>query len=251
MSVRKNYQNEKLKNVEISRRKLLSNISHDIGTPMQSALGFVEMLSSGQIKDNQQKYLDIVHNKLLFMTRLTNDLFDLVKIDENQITYDFKEIRLQDYYESIEQQFSYDFTKHNLHFIVEPLPPSENLQQAYLYIDEFRMNQVIQNLLQNAMKFTQPNGFIRVYATPVSENNIAIHIEDSGIGMDADQLTHIFTRFYKVDAARYMKNGGMGLGLSISKEIINTHDGEITVSSEVNKGSIFTITLPVRFIKHK
>ncbi|MGM9946183.1 MAG: histidine kinase dimerization/phospho-acceptor domain-containing protein, partial [Lysinibacillus sp.] len=122
--------NEKLKNVEISRRKLLSNISHDIGTPMQSALGFVEMLSSGQIKDNQQKYLDIVHNKLLFMTRLTNDLFDLVKIDENQITYDFKEIRIQDYYESIEQQFAHDFTKHNIHFVVEPLPPFENLQQA-------------------------------------------------------------------------------------------------------------------------
>lgn len=242
--------NEKLKNVEISRRKLLSNISHDLGTPMQSALGFVEMLASGQIKDNQQKYLDIVYSKLLFMKRLTNDLFDLVKIDENQITYDFKEIRLQDYYEAIEQQFSYDFTKHNLHFIIEPLPSSENLQQAYLYIDEFRMNQVIQNLLQNAMKFTQPNGFIRIYATPGDADNIAIHIEDSGIGMDADQLTHVFTRFYKVDAARSTKNGGMGLGLSISKEIITTHNGDITVTSEVGKGSIFTITLPVRFIKH-
>ncbi|MGM9946040.1 MAG: sensor histidine kinase, partial [Lysinibacillus sp.] len=140
----------------------------------------------------------------------------------------------------------------NIHFVVEPLPPFENLQQAYLYIDEFRMNQVIQNLLQNAMKFTQPNGLIRVYASFLcKEDKMAIHVEDSGIGMTADELTHVFTRFYKVDASRSMKNGGMGLGLSISKEIINTHNGEITVTSEVNKGSIFTITLPVRFSKYE
>lgn len=244
--------NEKLKNVEISRRKLLSNISHDIGTPMQSALGFVEMLSSGQIKDNQQKYLNIVHNKLLFMTRLTNDLFDLVKIDENQITYDFKEIPLQHYYESIEQQFAHDIAKHRLHFVVEPLPPVEHVQQIHLTIDEFRMNQVIQNLLQNAMKFTPPNGLIRIYATLFyEEEKIAIHIEDSGMGISADKLPHVFTRFYKVDEARSTKNGGMGLGLSISKEIITTHKGDITVTSEVNKGSTFTITLPMHFIHHE
>lgn len=244
--------NEKLQNIEISRRKLLSNISHDIGTPMQSALGFVEMLSSGQIKDNQQKYLNIVHSKLLFMTRLTNDLFDLVKIDENQITYDFKEIPLPNYYASIEQQFAHDFTKQHLHFVVEPLRPIEHLQQAYLYIDEFRMNQVIQNLLQNAVKFTQRNGLIRIYTTFLDkEEKIAIHIEDSGIGIHADQLPHVFTRFYKGDESRSTKSGGMGLGLSISKEIISTHKGDITVTSEANKGSTFTITLPLRITVHE
>lgn len=241
--------NEKLKNVELSRRKLFSNISHDIGTPMQSALGFVEMLASGQIKDNQQKYLDIVHNKLLFMKKLTDDLFDLVKIEENQITYNFKEYSIISFYESIEQQFKPDFAQHSIQFIVEPLPPQVNLDQVYLYIDEFRMNQVIQNLLQNARKFSQPEGLIRIYAQFLEEEEkMTIYIEDTGIGMSSDELSNVFERFYKVDEARSAKSGGMGLGLSIAKEIVNTHNGEISAISEVGKGSTFAITLPARFI---
>lgn len=175
-----------------------------------------------------------------------------MKIDENQITYDFKEIHLQNYYESIEQQFAHDFTKHNIHFVVDSLPPFENLQHAYVYIDEFRMNQVFQNLLQNARKFTQPEGLVRMYVKFLyDEEKIVLYVEDTGIGMNSEHLSHVFNRFYKADEARSAKNGGMGLGLSIAKEIINTHNGEISVTSEVDKGSRFMITLPIRFVKHE
>lgn len=242
--------NEKLQQVELSRRKLFSNISHDIGTPMQSALGFIEMLASGQVKDNQQKYLDIVHNKLLFIKKLTDDLFDLVKLEENQITYDFKEYPLPVFYESLARQFKPDFAQQPVQLVIEPLLPLEDFEQVNLYLDEFRMNQVIQNLLQNARKFTQPGGFVRIYANYLAaDEKVVLYIEDTGIGISPDEVAQIFDRFYKVDEARSAKNGGLGLGLSIVKEIITTHNGEIRVTSEIDKGSTFAITLPARYVQ--
>ena len=238
--------NEKLKNVEMSRRKLLSNISHDLGTPMQSALGFVEMLKSGLIRENQEKYLQIVLNKLLFMKKLTDDLFDLVKLEENQITYQFTDENAEHFYNGIRQQFMHDFLKNDLTFIIEPFPQLHNHEQAYISMDVFRMNQVIQNLLQNAMKFTPAGGTIRIHAEIQRDNDIIIfHISDSGIGIDTDELSKVFNRLYKTDEARSTANGGMGLGLSIVKEIILAHHGEISVYSEKDKGSTFSITLPV------
>ncbi|WP_431030536.1 sensor histidine kinase [Lysinibacillus sp. LZ02] len=238
--------NEKLKNVAVSRRKLLANISHDIGTPMQSALGFVEMLSGGLIRENQEKYLHIVLNKLLFMKKLTDDLFDLVKLEENQITYQFTDENAEHFYNSIQQQFMHDFLKSDLTFIAEPFPQLYHHEQAYINMDVFRMNQVIQNLLQNAIKFTPAGGAIRIRAEiQRDDEHIIFHIADSGIGMDKEQLSKVFKRFYKADEARLTANGGMGLGLCIAKEITLAHHGDILASSEKDKGSIFSIILPV------
>ena len=246
--------NKKLKNVENSRRKLLSNISHDLGTPMQSALGFVEMLTGGMIRENQEKYLQIVLNKLLFMKKLTDDLFDLVKLEENQITYRFADENAEHFYNSIKQQFMHDFLNHNLTFIVEPFPQLSPHEQAIIHMDVFRMNQVIQNLLQNAMKFTPDGGTIRVHAEIQREDGqLAFHISDSGIGMNTEELSKIFTRLYKADVARSVTRSGMGmgLGLSIAKEIILAHHGNILVYSEKDKGSTFSVSLPMSLIKSK
>lgn len=244
--------NQKLKKVEISRRKLLSNISHDLGTPMQTALGFVEMLKNGLIQENKEKYLNLVMNKLLFMKKLTDDLFELAKLEENQITYHFVEENAALYLKSIKQQFIHDFTINNLSFIVDSFPALPASEQAYITIDVFRMNQVIQNLLQNAMKFTPEGGTIQINTKlQRNVNKIIFHISDSGIGMNKEEIAMAFNRLYKADEARTDTGSGMGLGLSIAKEIIAAHQGEITAFSEKGKGSTFSIILPVQLKEEK
>ena len=243
--------NDKLKKVEVSRRKLLSNISHDLGTPMQSALGFIEMLANGLIQENKEKYLKIVLNKLLFIKKLTDDLFELAKLEENQITYQFVEENAAHYLNSIKQQFRHDFAVNNLLFIVDSFPPLLKDEQVYITIDVFRMNQVIQNLLQNAMKFTPAGGTIRITSEVQRDmNKMMIHISDSGIGMDTMELSKAFNRLFKADESR-TDGGGMGLGLSIAKEITLAHGGDITVFSEKDHGSTFSIILPIKIQRDK
>ena len=218
---------------------------------MQSALGFIEMLANGLIQENKEKYLKIVLNKLLFIKKLTDDLFELAKLEENQITYQFVEENAAHYLNSIKQQFRHDFAVNNLLFIVDSFPPLLKDEQVYITIDVFRMNQVIQNLLQNAMKFTPAGGTIRITSEVQRDmNKMMIHISDSGIGMDTMELSKAFNRLFKADESR-TDGGGMGLGLSIAKEITLAHGGDITVFSEKDHGSTFSIILPIKIQRDK
>lgn len=239
--------NEKLQGIEQSRRKLLSNISHDLGTPMQSAMGYVEMMMKGLIKDNQQKYLQIVFEKLKFIKRLSSDLFELTKFEENQIVYQFVDKELGDFLSGIEKHFALDFQRNKIIFEVEPIQGLLEGEKAYIWIDVFRMERVLQNLLQNAMKHSEEGGTVRIQAEVVrSLGKVMIHVIDTGVGIDAELLPEIFNRFVKGDTARTLNvDGGLGLGLSIVREIVQAHNGDIVANSEKGVGSTFSIILPV------
>lgn len=239
--------NEKLQDIERSRRKFLSNISHDIGTPMQSAMGYVEMMINGLIKDNYTKYLQIVYDKLTFIKRLSSDLFELTKMEENQIVYQFVETDFQQFLKEMEKNFALDFERKELVFQIESIQGLFDNEKAIVKIDVFRVGQVFQNLLQNAMKFTLAGGTIRI-VTELSENRekVIVRVIDTGIGIAPELLPQVFNRFVKGDEARQSsKEVGMGLGLSIVNEIVLAHSGEVFVSSELEVGSVFTIVLPV------
>lgn len=239
--------NAKLKSIEKSRREFLSNISHDLGTPMQSALGFVEMMIKGLIKENHQKYLQIVFEKLTFINKLSDDLFELTKLEENKIIYHYIEVDVGEFLKEIEKNFSLDFQRKGLLLQVELIEPFFQKEKAYIRIDTFRMEQAFQNLLQNAMKYTPKRGTVRIHAEFIIDaKKVIIHISDNGIGIDESILPEIFDRFVKVDEARTASTEGIGIGLSIAKEIVHAHNGEIFASSEKGKGSTFSIMLPVK-----
>lgn len=245
--------NEKLLKIEQSRRKFLSNISHDLGTPMQSALGYVEMLCNGMIKDNQQKYLHIVYDKLQFIRKLVTDLFELTKIEENQIIYQFVETDFQLFLCNIERHFALDFERKNLTFKVMPIEGLLIGEKVFVYMDVFRMEQVFQNLLQNAMKYTLEGGTVRIEVELVRPmGKLIVYVSDTGVGMDQELLPQVFNRFVKGDEARTAGlEAGMGLGLSIVREVVLAHNGEVFVNSEKDVGSTFSIVLPVAVIMNE
>ena len=242
--------NEKLLKIEQSRRKFLSNISHDLGTPMQSVMGYVEMMCNGMIKENQQKYLHIVYDKLQFIRKLAADLFELTRIEENQIVYQFVETDFQEFLNNIEKYFAFDFERKNLIFEVMPLEGLFAGEKVLVYMDVFRMEQVFQNLLQNAMKYTSEGDTVRIEVELVRHmGKLIVYVSDTGVGMNEQLLPQVFERFVKGDEARTSAlDGGMGLGLSIVREVVLAHKGEVFVSSKKGEGSTFSIVLPVKVV---
>ncbi len=258
---------EKLVSVERSRRHLLSNISHDLGTPMTSIQGYVKAMLDGVIEPCDQTYLKIIHEKTLYIDRLIEDLHDLSRLEERQASFSLNEVSVQKFIQFL-YQFKADVTSKNIDFQFEhqvSLEPNEWV----LLMDLNRIRQVMENLISNAIKYTKENGFIKIdvieyeefYRRQEHQEEIAVAIEkigniyrnqslvigvhDNGIGIDAESLPYIFDRFYRADAEQYDTYRNAGLGLAIAKEIIDYHNGMIWAESLESKGSSFYFTLPI------
>jgi two-component system phosphate regulon sensor histidine kinase PhoR len=219
------------------KKEFVFNVSHELRTPLTAIKGFVETLEQEK-GANSKHYLDIITRHTDRLINIVKDLQTLsqLEVDEKE-TLQLEDVNLEKLIDPILKMFDQELKKKNLTLTLDI---AENL--PHIKGDPFKLEQVLMNLIDNAIKYTEEGG-IRI-SVGQNHSQIKIEIEDSGIGIPKEHLSRIFERFYVVDKSRSRKMGGTGLGLSIVKHIIHAHKGEIRVESEPRKGSKFTLFLP-------
>lgn len=222
-------------------RELISNISHDLKTPLTAIKGYAEGLIDGvaDTKQKQEKYLKTIMTKANDMSILVDELAFYAKIDCNTIPYSFKEINLSEYFNDCMEKLNFDFEIKNIEVLFE----NETATDTMVIADAEQLKRVINNIISNAIKYIDKmNGRIRIHLSDKG-TFVQVEIEDNGIGIPKSDLPYIFDRFYRADASRNSRKGGSGLGLAISKKIIEDHAGEIWVESEIGVGTTIYFTL--------
>lgn len=239
MRQRLKYTLEKQARYEYSRKQLIASISHDLKTPLTSIKGYIEGLQDGIAPDQEthDRYLDIIHTKSVQLNRLIDDLFTFSKLELNEFQIDLEYLNASQLMHRATQHYSVEYQDAPFQVIVET--PFEN---GMLRVDEKRIMQVIDNLVDNATKFT--NTYIRI-SSSLHEHYYCIHVVDDGVGISASDLPYIFDHFYKVDKSRNTLRKGTGLGLAICKQLIESHGGHISVDSTVDQGTHFKVCLPL------
>lgn len=220
----------------------LANLSHEIRTPLNGILGFSQFLRQKQhSEEKQNKYLDIIlaNGKSLLM--LINDIIDISMIESNQLSIKKRLFKLNELIDQLHANYQYQLNQKNKNI---KLVSSKDLTNGkdQIFSDDFRINQILSNLISNAIKFTE-KGKIE-FGYKICENKIEFYISDTGIGIKKEQQEEIFKRFRQADESMTRNYGGTGLGLSISKGLVHLLNGRIWVKSEMDKGSTFLFTLP-------
>ncbi|MBN1251407.1 MAG: PAS domain S-box protein [Bacteroidales bacterium] len=226
-----------------AKSEFLANMSHEIRTPLNAVIGFTELLEN-QIKNTKQKqYLKSIKAGGRSLLAIINDILDLSKIEAAKIELKFEAFKLKSIVDEINQIFSIKIDEKNLKYESQI---DENLPK-YIYLDEIRLRQILYNLIGNAIKFTE-KGFVKLHVKLIQiigkYADIQIVVEDSGIGIPKNQYEEIFTAFKQQAGQSTRKYGGTGLGLTISKKLIEAMGGTIELESIENKYSKFTINFP-------
>lgn len=230
----------KEKRLEMLRREFVANVSHELRSPLSLLQGYVEALADGLAEDEEErnKYLNILLDETLRLRRLVNDLLDLTQLETGNMNLRVEEVSVEELVNRVTTRIEPLFNEQHKHLQV-----SVQDHLPLIMGDEDKLQQVLVNLLDNAIKYTPANGLVEVNAA-LHDDKVQISVRDTGPGIPEDELEHVWERFYKVDKARTRESvGGTGLGLAIVKNIIQTHGGEITVSSQPGKGSTFTVIL--------
>ncbi len=230
-----------LKKLARLRSEFVANVSHELKTPLTTIKGFVETLKEGAINDRGSaiKFLEIIAKHTERLENLVNDLLSLSAIESREVKLNREKISVNAFLEAILNLYKERFEnqKLNIHLKLARELPS-------ILADRNKIEQVFFNLIDNAIKFTPPGGSIIINS--IQQNGfIQIDVKDTGIGIESEHLPRIFERFYRVDRGRSRELGGTGLGLSIVKHIVQLHQGKVSVESEPQAGSTFSIFLPV------
>lgn len=227
---------------EDSRKEFVANVSHELRTPLTSVKSYTEtVLENPDLPPAMvQKFLGVVLYETDRMTKLVKDLLILSRLDNHKIEWVFQEFSLKKLLENIYDSTLMDARNHSHTLTMEV---AEDLQP--ICGDKDRLEQVIINIVSNAIKYTPDGGEISLRAENRGDQ-VAIHVDDNGIGIPKEDVPRLFERFYRVDKARSRERGGTGLGLAIAREIVLAHHGHIEVESELEKGTKVTILLPCR-----
>ncbi len=230
---------QKLENM---RKEFVANVSHELKTPITTIKSYTETLMDGAIEDRDisMKFLSVVDDECNRMARIVRDLLQLSDLDYKQTKWNKKSIDINELLENIYLKIKISAKEKNQEI---KLHIQENIGQ--IIADKDGIEQVILNIITNAIKYTPDNGSIEISAKSDNERAI-ITVKDNGIGIPKEDMSRIFERFYRVDKARSREMGGTGLGLSIAKQIIEAHKGEILINSEFNKGTVVDIILPLK-----
>lgn len=225
-------------------KELISNISHDLKTPLTAIKGYAEGLIDGvaDSKEKQEKYLKTIFMKANDMSVLVDELAFYAKIDCNTIPYTFKNINLTDYFGDCIEDLKLDLEVKNIKIIYE----NDVDSSVEIIADAEQIKRVIHNIIGNSIKYLdKEEGIIKISLRDIGEY-IQIDIKDNGTGIADQDLPYIFDRFYRADASRNSKKGGSGLGLAISKKVIQDHSGSIWAVSEEGAGTAISFTLKKR-----
>ncbi len=225
------------------RQEFVANVSHELKTPITLIKGFVETLMDGAKDDpiELERFLRIIQTHADRLDAIIEDLLSLSRIEQDQdnARITFETVRLKSVFDRVIQSCELAIKQKNI--VVISACPDEIVCQA----NPALLEQALINLLDNAIKYGPAKSTVALSCRK-SKGEIQISVADEGRGIEEKHLPYIFQRFYRVDKGRSRKEGGTGLGLAIVKHIIQAHGGQIEVESELDKGSIFTISLPIR-----
>ncbi|ADC51737.1 two-component sensor histidine kinase [Alkalihalophilus pseudofirmus OF4] len=228
-----------LKEYRDERQQFLTNISHDLRTPLTYIKGYSALLKDQQLEPPVVKeQSNIIYQEASRMEHLVQDLFHLMKYEEGSFHLDVERTDLKGFFDQIQTKLKLDIQSKQLNLKVHAAN-----DDMYVAIDRGQFERAVMNLLSNAIRHTQPGGEINVALTRETQRCM-IEIRDNGTGIPEKDLDRIWERFYRVDSSRSTKLGGSGLGLAITKEIIHLHHGLISVSSKMGEGTTFIIEIP-------
>jgi signal transduction histidine kinase len=227
-----------LQNAEHLRRNMVTDVAHELRGPVSNIRGELEAIEDGLVKPDQ-KAIGSIHEEILLLSRLIDDLQDLSLMEAGRFKFD---MRMTDISQVIDQSAEALQGKAMAQDIALTTEVEKNIPPSN--IDELRIGQVLRNLVNNALAHTPNRGSIKISAR-LSFDHIEICVADSGQGIPSAELSNIFERFYRVDKSRSRATGGTGLGLTIARQLVEAHGGKIWVESEVGKGSRFYFTVPL------
>ena len=232
---------EALGNLDMMRNDFIASISHELRTPMTSIGGFIDGILDGVIPaEKQEHYLQIVKEEIARMNALVNDLLNMARLQSGKVELDLLPCSLEE-------------LLRNTALKLKPIIDEKEIQIVFdiktknceVLVDRPSIERVLINLIQNAVKFTNPGGTVTLHSEPDGKNKVRITVEDTGSGIAREEIPFIFEKFYKADKSRGLDKKGTGLGLAIVKNILSAHGQEIHVESTVGKGSRFIFTLPI------
>lgn len=228
-----------IRRLEKMRSDFVANVSHELRTPLTAIKGFVETLLGGALEDKEhnRRFLEIIQEHAERLNNLINDLLDLSSVESKQLELEIEEFSLAELTQKVLSGFRGQLNKKNIE-------ARNDLSKGELIkADKVRIEQVLTNLIDNAIKFNKENGIVKIYSRE-STGIMEVIVEDSGVGIPQKDILRIFERFYRVDKARSRELGGTGLGLSIIKHIVELHGGSVGVESTEGLGSKFWFAIP-------
>ena len=231
----------KMRNIEKMGQEFVSNVSHELKTPLTSIRGFIETLKNGAVNDHDvaYKFLDIIDIEAERLFFLLNDLLALSEIETMKQDVNISSILVEEIINDSINVLQGQAKKKNISISFDIQPDLK------IKMSKHKLMQLVINLMDNSIKYSPDSSWIKIHAYK-SEDSIVISFKDSGIGIPKEHHARIFERFYRVDKSRSRSLGGTGLGLSIVKHIVDIYNGTITLNSKVGKGTEFIVTFPAQ-----
>ncbi len=241
-----NFMAAELSKTEQYRKDFISNVSHDFRSPLTSIKGYLEAMLDGTIPPElYEKYLGVLLDETKRLTKLTEGLIALKTLNGYGPLLNLSNFDIVQTVHSTINTFEGQCNSKNITITMSSSSPS-----CIIRADKTKIEQVIYNLTDNAIKFSKTGGDIKITITELAHNKVSISIKDKGIGIPRSEQTHIWERFYKVDNSRGKDKKSHGIGLAITKEIIHAHNEQINLISTENVGSEFVFTLSKPTAKH-
>jgi len=230
------------------KSEFLANMSHELRTPLNGIIGFSEFLvdeKPGKLNDKQREYLNDILNSGRHLLQLINDVLDLSKVEAGKM-------------ELFSEMFSLPKAVDEVCSVISPLAKKKNIAIRKdiasgiesVTLDQQKFKQVLYNLLSNAVKFTNDRGHVEIVADLHESNQLRLRVRDTGIGIKPEDLGKLFVEFQQLDSGSARRYEGTGLGLALTKKIVEFHGGTIGVESQPGQGSTFTVILPLAVQRH-
>ncbi len=238
-----NHMTKQLQRVEQSRQEFVSNVSHELKTPLSSIKVLTEslMFQEDVPVELYKEFFEDINSEVDRLNSIISDLLTLVRLDQREIPLNIVEINLGNLIQNILKRLAPLAKKKNINLIYE------SHREIIAEIDEVKFSLALTNLVENAIKYTPDGGNVNVIVQGDLQDAI-ITVQDTGIGIDKEEQSKIFERFYRTDKTRNRETGGTGLGLAITYKTIVMHNGSIVVESEEGKGSTFSVQIPLRHV---
>ncbi|SDB16020.1 sensor histidine kinase [Eubacterium oxidoreducens] len=238
-----NHLMEQVDAMESSRQEFVSNVSHELKTPLTSMKVLADSLVGQEEVPNElyKEFMVDIADEIERENQIINDLLSLVKLDKSEGTMNIELVNINELLELIMKRLRPIAEKQNVELVLESFRP------VSAQVDEVKLTLALSNLAENAIKYNNPEGFVHV-SLNADHQYFYVKVEDSGIGIPQDSIDHIFERFYRVDKSHSKEIGGTGLGLAITKNAILMHNGAIRVHSEEGKGTTFIVRIPLNYV---
>lgn len=219
------------------KTKLMTNISHDLRTAITVIIGYTQAIIDGEArKEDKEKYIKRVHGKTKYLNDIVNDFFFISRLEDYKIVLNKEEVNINNFLKNILKDIELKAESKNIQLLLE-LDEKAKINKK---IDRLKLYRAIENIIINAIKYSKEEGYIKIATECIKNEKIKISIKDNGVGIHKEDILYIFERYYK---GKNAKRESIGLGLYITKEIVDKHNGKVWVESELNKGTIFYILI--------